>query len=81
MKIMMFLGKRIDPLMQDSIIRYLRGIIIDVYTAVPFARRGSLGNVELHVDHIKPWSKGGETVLENLQTLCATCNLGKSNIE
>jgi HNH endonuclease len=38
-------------------------------------------NVELHVDHIKPWSKGGETVLENLQTLCATCNLGKSNIE
>ena len=35
----------------------------------------------LHVDHIKPWSKGGETVLENLQTLCATCNLGKSNIE
>ncbi len=34
-----------------------------------------------HIDHIKPWSKGGETVLENLQTLCATCNLGKSNIE
>ncbi len=38
-------------------------------------------NVELHVDHIKPWSKGGETVLENLQTLCATCNLGKGNTE
>lgn len=36
--------------------------------------------VELHVDHIVPWSKGGETVLENLQTLCAVCNLGKSNI-
>ena len=35
----------------------------------------------LHVDHIKPWSKGGETVLDNLQTLCATCNLGKSNVE
>jgi hypothetical protein len=35
----------------------------------------------LHVDHIKPWSKGGETVLENLQTLCATCNLGKGNVE
>ena len=35
----------------------------------------------LHVDHIKPWSKGGETVLDNLQTLCATCNIGKSNIE
>lgn len=35
--------------------------------------------VELHVDHIVPWSKGGETVLENLQTLCSACNLGKSN--
>lgn len=36
--------------------------------------------VELHVDHIVPWSKGGETVLENLQTLCSVCNLGKSNV-
>ena len=36
--------------------------------------------VELHVDHISPWSKGGETVLENLQTLCSNCNLGKSNL-
>jgi hypothetical protein len=35
--------------------------------------------VELHVDHIVPWSKGGETVLMNLQTLCSICNLGKSN--
>ncbi|MBA3003530.1 MAG: HNH endonuclease [Desulfurivibrio sp.] len=32
-----------------------------------------------HVDHIELWSKGGETVLENLQTLCSVCNLGKSN--
>jgi hypothetical protein len=36
--------------------------------------------VELHVDHIHPWSEGGETVLENLQTLCSSCNLGKSNV-
>jgi hypothetical protein len=35
--------------------------------------------VELHVDHVIPWSKGGRTVLENLQTLCSTCNLGKTN--
>jgi len=33
--------------------------------------------VELHLDHVKPWSKGGETVLENLQTFCRPCNLGK----
>lgn len=37
-------------------------------------------SVELHVDHIIPWSKGGETVIENLQTLCSKCNLGKSNL-
>jgi hypothetical protein len=36
--------------------------------------------VELHVDHIHPWSEGGETILENLQTLCSKCNLGKSNL-
>ena len=37
-------------------------------------------SVELHVDHIIPWAKGGETVLENLQTLCSDCNLGKSDL-
>ena len=36
-------------------------------------------SVELHIDHIIPWSKGGETNLENLQTLCSKCNLGKSD--
>lgn len=35
--------------------------------------------VELHVDHIIPWSIGGETVPENLQTKCKECNLGKGN--
>lgn len=38
-------------------------------------------SVELHIDHIKPWSKDGETVMENLQTLCDKCNLGKSDLE
>jgi len=33
----------------------------------------------LHVDHIVPFSKGGKTVLDNLQTLCAACNVGKGN--
>lgn len=34
----------------------------------------------LHVDHIIAWSNGGETVFENLRTLCAHCNLGKGNL-
>ena len=38
-------------------------------------------NVILHIDHIKPWSKGGETTIDNLQTLCSKCNLGKSDLE
>lgn len=38
-------------------------------------------SVELHIDHIKPWSKGGETTIDNLRTLCSKCNFGKSDIE
>ena len=38
-------------------------------------------SIILHVDHIKAWANGGETVLENLQTLCSVCNIGKSDLE
>lgn len=34
----------------------------------------------LQVDHILPYSGPGETVFENLQTLCIDCNLGKSDL-
>ncbi|MCX5781534.1 MAG: HNH endonuclease [Elusimicrobia bacterium] len=33
----------------------------------------------LHVDHKTAWANGGETVLENLETLCSKCNIGKGN--
>ena len=30
-------------------------------------------------DHIKPVSRGGKSVMDNLQTLCEDCNCGKGN--
>lgn len=35
--------------------------------------------VKLHIDHILAFSKGGKSTLDNLQTLCQDCNLGKGN--
>jgi hypothetical protein len=35
--------------------------------------------LELHIDHVTPYSRGGASTFENLQTLCKDCNLGKSN--
>lgn len=50
----------------------------DNYKCVLCGRSADDG-VVLHVDHIIPISKGGKTVAENLRTLCADCNLGKSD--
>lgn len=36
--------------------------------------------VVLHVDHVVPFSKGGTTDIENLQTLCDRCNYGKADV-
>ena len=36
--------------------------------------------VVLEADHIIAWTNGGETVFENLQTLCEACNSGKSDL-
>lgn len=34
---------------------------------------------EMHADHITPWSKGGRTIADNCQMLCADCNRKKGN--
>jgi predicted restriction endonuclease len=36
---------------------------------------------DIHFDHIFPWSKGGETTLENLQVLCSKHNFAKGDVE
>lgn len=33
----------------------------------------------LHVDHILAFSRGGKTRIDNLQSMCANCNIGKGN--
>ena len=40
---------------------------------------GPADGARLHLDHKVPFSLGGLTELSNLQTLCAECNLSKSN--
>ncbi|MEI6854284.1 MAG: HNH endonuclease, partial [Bacteroidota bacterium] len=41
--------------------------------------RNAKNGVILHVDHKIPYSLGGLSTLDNLQTLCQECNISKSN--
>ena len=41
---------------------------------------GKAPNVELHIDHIIPWSEVKEHKIENLRVLCKDCNLGKGTL-
>lgn len=50
----------------------------DDWKCVSCGRKAADGII-LHVDHMIPRSKGGKDELENYQTLCHLCNIGKSN--
>ena len=39
----------------------------------------SAPDVELHIDHVIPWSKVKEHKIDNLKVACSDCNLGKSD--
>jgi hypothetical protein len=36
---------------------------------------------EWHCDHKQPWTKGGQTTVENGQAACTACNLSKGGVE
>jgi 5-methylcytosine-specific restriction endonuclease McrA len=60
--------------------RELRAAVLkrDKYRCVNCGKSSAKGHDgELQIDHIKPWAKGGETVMKNLQTLCKKCNSKK----
>lgn len=49
----------------------------DHYRCVCCGRSAEVDGVKLEVDHRIPVAKGGTNRLDNLQTLCMTCNRGK----
>jgi len=63
--------------------RYLRVRVLEKYACkcMMCGQSPKEHKIVIHVDHIKPRSKFPELSLdiENLQLLCADCNLGKSN--
>ncbi|MEI7482861.1 MAG: HNH endonuclease [Elusimicrobiota bacterium] len=52
----------------------------DNFTCKGCGRSPGKHTVVLEADHIIAWTNGGETIFENLQTLCGDCNKGKSDL-
>jgi hypothetical protein len=49
----------------------------DGFRCVICGRNVKEDKVKLQADYIIPYSAGGRTVLDNMQTLCRDCNVGK----
>lgn len=64
-------GEVSDSLRFDVFVR-------DNYKCVICGSSANLGT-RLHVDHIIPISKCGKSTINNLQTLCERCNIGKAD--
>jgi hypothetical protein len=61
----------------------LKVLVRDKFTCkvckVSLINNPRLSDEDFEVDHVKPYSKGGETVMSNLQTLCKKHNRTKGN--
>jgi len=75
-------GRRIIRRRSKSVGAVLRARVFmrDNFKCVWCNRSAQTHDVVMHIDHILPFSRGGKTEFENLQTLCADCNLGKSDV-
>ena len=67
-----------DPKKRD-IPKRLRLAILNRDKGVCQACGSRAPDVEIHIDHILPFSEGGKTLPENLQCLCITCNSTKNS--
>lgn len=68
--------RRFDPRSREPISKKLRKAVYerDRYRCVECGATDHLS-----LDHIIPWSLGGEDTMENLQTMCRSCNSRKGN--
>lgn len=57
-----------------------RVFVRDNFTCRVCGRSPVTHGISLEADHITAYTKGGETIFENLQTLCMDCNRGKGNL-
>ena len=51
--------------------------ILQLLSGNKYSGYGILLKSTFHADYMKPYSKGGKTILENGQALCPKCNLNK----
>jgi len=54
-----------------------QGLRMRVFERDDFTCKKCGSRKDLHADHINPVAKGGETTMQNMQTLCGKCNKSK----
>lgn len=68
-------GRNPPPPLKDDVYRRDKGKC--VYCGNPVQRKTPFRSDSCEFNHVTPWSRGGETSLENLATSCMPCNRSK----